>query len=70
MGVIEIFLRDINGKKERLFFRNDSDFNAFNWEDYDDENYEILLVFLDGCCIYSGLTHEGIYFEELIGFFA
>jgi len=67
---INIFIRDINGKREFLIFKNEDEFNEFNWNNYDDDNYQILLVTYGSHCIYSALNSNQIYFEDLIGFFA
>lgn len=67
---IKIFLRDINGKRSCLVFKNETDFNnRFNSKEYDTDNYEIMMVTWGEHCVFSALVHETLYFEELIGFF-
>lgn len=67
---IIITIRDTNGKREDLRYENVSDFNS-NFQPLDDEDYEILMVIWGDYCVYSALQSEnGIYFEDLAGFFA
>lgn len=71
--MIEIYVRDCNGKRERWEFDTESEFIAYyneNTDEMDEDMYEIQMVIYDGLCIYSGLVHEGVTFEELSGFFA
>ena len=67
---IEIYVRDINGKRECLCFDNEEEFSSTDFYNYDDDNYEILMVVQGGHCIYSALNNDRIYFEDLIGYFA
>ena len=67
---IIIHFRDINGKRFYVFLHSVTEFNCFNWDLYDDENYEILMVEWGNYCIYSALGNERIYMKDLIGFFA
>ena len=68
--MIIVHFRDINGYRFSKIFKNVATFQEFNWEEYDDENYEILLVEWGQHCIYNALSNERVYIEELIGFFA
>lgn len=71
---IVIALRDLNGKRYSLQFDNVVALQNFDWEELGEnyeEDYEILLVIWGEHCIYSGLGNaEGLYFDDLIGFFA
>lgn len=68
---ITLTLRDINGKRTTADFVSENE--LINWvKDHEitNDNYEILLVKLNGCYIYSSLqASEGLTFEELVGFF-
>ena len=70
--MIEIYVRDINGKRMIWKFNNTDDFMKFYHESADalDEGYEIQVVVYDGHCIYSGLANDHINFADLCGFFA
>lgn len=67
---INIVLRDINGKRFTITFASVEEFQGFEWTEYDDKIYEILLVVWCKCCIYTALGHESLSFEELRGYFA
>ena len=41
---IVIMFRDINGKRFHKVWQNVTEFQSFNWDEYDDDSYEILLV--------------------------
>lgn len=72
-NIFEIYVRDCNGKRDIWKFETVydwSDFYSKNSDECNDDNYEIQIVMYDGHCIYSGLSGEGITFEELNGFFA
>lgn len=71
--MIKIYLRDCNGKRDVWTFFSNYDFTEWyneHTDDVDEYMYEIQMVIYDGFCVYSGLIHEGITFEELLGFFA
>lgn len=65
-----ICLRDINGNRIQLEFPILEAIHGFNWDPYDDETYEILMVLWGGKCIYCALCDDPICMEDLIGFFA
>lgn len=67
---IVILFRDINGKRFHKVFENVVGFQSYDWNEYDDENYEILMVEWGKHCIYNALNNDRIYLEDLIGFFA
>lgn len=68
--MIEIYIRDINGKRMTRYFRNISEFNRADWSWFDDENYEIQMVVWREHCIYNSLVNEKLYLADLVGFFA
>lgn len=68
--MIQIFIRDINGKRINRSFLSESEFNRSDWSWYDDDNYEIQMVLFYGHCIYNSLAHNKINFDDLRGFFA
>lgn len=68
--MIEIRLRDINGKRIYLEFHTEAYLCGYDWSWFDDENYEILSVIWNKCCIYNALTNEEICLEDILGFFA
>lgn len=71
--MIRIHVRDINGARDIWTFGNRNHFiEVYNErpDKFDDELYEIQLVFYMDSCIYSGLMNTPITFEELAGFFA
>lgn len=67
---ITILFRDINGKRFHMAFENVVEFRSFDWSQYDDENYEILMVEWGRYCIYNALSNDRIVVGDLIGFFA
>lgn len=71
LTVITLTLRDINGKRMIVdFFSTDQLINWVKNNEITNDNYEILLVRLNSCYIYSSLqASEGLTFEELVGFF-
>jgi hypothetical protein len=69
-NMIVVHFRDINGKRFHKVWRDVTEFQSFNWDEYDDDNYEILLVEWGKHCIYNALSNERICLEDLIGFFA
>lgn len=72
MEKVKIFMRDINGRRYMMSMR---------WWDVSvelskqvttgeiSEEDEILLVLVDGACIYSALSDNPITLDELTGFF-
>ena len=67
---IYIWTRDINGKRTKLFYiGNDSVLQAIN-EGRIAEEDEVLIVSVDGMCVYSALGEEqSLTLDELTGFF-
>lgn len=69
MEEVVIITRDINGRRT---------YHSLQWDSvcsYIDENdslqdEEILMVVSGGVCVYSGLSHGEIIWEDLVGFFA
>ena len=68
--MIDIFIRDINGKRFRRHFLGETQFIEYDWSWFDDETYEIQAVVWYGHCIYNSLVNDKINFEDLRGFFA
>lgn len=68
---IKILIRNLNGKRLQLNFDNVTHFQNFDWDnsEFDDDNYEILIVTIENICVYSQLQSDKITFEDLIGFF-
>lgn len=68
MEDVLIVTRDCNGKRTN---------HCLHWDsvcEYVDETFteedEILLVIVEGTCIYSALSNEEIVVDDLTGFFA
>lgn len=73
MEKVVIIVRDINGKRithtfcwgqYHTYFIGAGVFGNVHHED------EILLVTVDGACVYSALTSPAITWEDVTGFFA
>lgn len=74
MEEVIIVTRDENGKRTEHYLRWDNVCNYIDEHDFADED-EILLVIVEGTCIYSGLRNilepcDQITWTELQGFFA
>lgn len=68
--MISITVRDINGKRDTVYRRFQSEIIDAIKEDISDDD-EILLVMQDGTCIYSALgSDHPITKDDLTGFFA
>lgn len=71
---VEIYLRNINGRKEHYCFDNEEEFveamSDFNEYGYTVDDFELLMVVWGEYCIYNALVNEAIDMEDLIGFFA
>ena len=68
---ILIWIRDVNGEHHTIGFENIYEFNNTNWDGFDDEEIEILLVTIGTTLIYSQLQSGiRIYLEDIKGFFA
>lgn len=71
---VEIYLRNINGIKERICFNSEEEFieamSDFDEYGYTVDDFELLMVVWGEYCIYSALTDKAIDMEDLIGFFA
>lgn len=65
---VRIVTRDVNGKRQEHYLYWDS-VCKYVQESITDED-EILLVFVEDQCVYSGLAHNPINREDLMGFFA
>ena len=71
MEEVVIVTRDINGKRTDHFLRWDDVCSYVDKNNFDDENDEILLVIVEGTCIFSGLwTINQLSWDEITGFFA
>ena len=71
MEQVVIITRDINGKRIGHFSTWDDICDYINSKRESVENEEILLVFVDERCIYSGLQDKGtLSWGDLLGFFA
>ena len=67
---IRIWVRDVNGEQHTIGFDNIYEFNNTNWDGFDDDEMEILLVTIGTTLIYSQLqSGVRIYLEDLKGFF-
>ena len=67
---IGVYIRDLNGVMYELQFKNVGDFRNTSWENFDDEMYEILLVYWNDWCVYSQLqSGRRIFLDDLKGFF-
>ena len=71
---VEIYLRNINGRKEYYCFDSEEEFvevmSDFDEYGYTVDDFELLMVVWGEHCIYSALTDKAIDMEDLIGFFA
>lgn len=67
---ITILIRDINGRRGVLYFKDVTTFQAQDFNEYEDDEYEILLVEWGGSVIYTSLNTHMIHFEDLKGYFA
>lgn len=69
--MIEIYTRDINGKRNNITFSSWDDVYSYIDRNINDlEEEEILLITYDDICIYSQLGNTPIDWEDVIGFFA
>lgn len=69
MEEVVIVTRDINGRRTCHYLQWDEVCSYIDKnESLQDE--EILMVIAGGVCVYSGLQHDGIVWEDLVGFFA
>lgn len=68
MEEVVIVTRDINGKRTDHFLRWDK-VTSYIQDNFTDED-EILLVIVEGSCIYSYLSSDSINRYTLLGFFA
>lgn len=70
MEEVIIITRDENGKRTEHYLRWDDVCNYIDQHDFTDDD-EILLVIVEGTCIFSGLwTVNQLSWSELRGFFA
>lgn len=67
---ITILVRNTNGKRGFLYFKDVTALQSQDWGKYSDDEYEILLVEWGGSVIHSSLDKERISFEDLRGYFA
>ena len=67
---ITLHIRDVNGKRYTQSWRNRDDFLAEDWNSFDEDAEEILLITWGEYIIYNQLVNESICIDELIGFFA
>lgn len=68
--MVIISVRDINGKRFKIFKEWDEISNFITTHMDEIEDLEILLITYKGTCIYSELGNEPITWEEVRGFFA
>ena len=66
--MVEILIRDINGRKITIPLDWDDVCASIN--EYASEDEEILLITCNGTCIYSQLGNDPITWEDVSGFFA
>ena len=70
MEEVIIITRDCNGKRSYHFLTWDEVCHYVDVNDFSDED-EILLVIVEGTCIYSGLgVVEQLSWDDITGFFA
>ena len=55
----------IPAEVDKIFARRN-----YGWNEFNDEDYEILMVDWGKYCIYNALSNDAINLEDLIGFFA
>ena len=67
---IDILFRDIHGRRFEVRFQSADAFRNYGWNEFNDEDYEILMVEWGKYCIYNALSNDAINLEDLIGFFA
>ena len=67
---IDILFRDIHGRRFEVRFQSADAFRNYGWSEFNDEDYEILMVEWGKYCIYNALSNDTINLEDLIGFFA
>lgn len=74
MEEVTIITRDVNGKRIKLEYSWGSVCHFINGHGGIEANIrdddEILLILVDGICIYSGLTGDPITWDDVTGFFA
>ena len=74
MEEVVIITRDINGKRRTLEYLWDDvcvfirGHGGLKFNIHDDD--EILLIAINGMCVYSSLTSPAITWEDVTGFFA
>jgi hypothetical protein len=69
MQEVWIVTRDINGKRTDHYLHWDSVYPYIYQKNITDDD-EILLVIVEGTCIYSSLSSDSITRWALLGFFA
>ena len=70
MEEVIIITRDENGKRTEHYLRWDNVCDYIDKHDFTDDD-EVLLVIVEGTCIFSGLwTVDQLTWTELRGFFA
>ena len=69
MEEVVIITRDVNGKRSEHYLRWDNVCEYIEHNDFTEDD-EILLVIVEGTCIYSGLgAVDQLYWDEVTGFF-
>ena len=68
MQEVWIVTRDVNGKRTDHYLHWDSAYSYIQGNFTDED--EILLVVIEGSCVYSSLFNNPINLEDLLGFFA
>lgn len=70
MERVDIVIRDYNGNRDYIHCNWD-DLCSHIYKCYEDRDaLEILMISVDGMCIYSQLSHDPIDWSDVIGFFA
>lgn len=66
---VTLIIRDINGRREIIKCHWNE---VANFVDHlgNPDDYEILLVYAYGVCIYSSLAHGEIDWDDIVGYFA
>lgn len=71
MEEVLIVTRDINGNRTHHYLRWDSVCDYINSARFQDIDEELLLIIVEGTCIYSGLTSFAtMNWSDVLGFFA
>ena len=69
MEYVMIITRDVNGKRGYHYGSWDDIGRYIPTDDIDEED-EILMITVNGACVYSALTSPAITWDDVRGFFA